>query len=269
MLDFLSYNFIINALIISVLCSISSALIGSWIVIKRKVLISGGITHASFGGLGLAYFLGINPLIGGAFFAIATALGIDMLSYKKKIREDSAIGMFWSVGMAIGIIFMYLSPGYAPDLMSYLFGNILTTTYSDIIATGILSAILLFWFIFEYKKILYISFDEEFALSQHVNVRFHNMVLMLMTALTIVLNIKIAGIVLVISMLCIGQSAANLITHNLKGIIILSFLYNVTACTGGIIFSWWINIPSGASIIIVLTLIYIIVALCRRKINNN
>ena len=267
MSEFFSYTFIVNALIISVLCSISSALIGSWVVIKRKVLISGGITHASFGGIGLAYLLGLSPIIGSAAFAVATAVGIEMLSNKGKLREDSAIGMFWSVGMALGILFISLSDGYAPDLLGYLFGSILATNTIDIISSAILSAFLIIWFIINYRKLLYIAFDEQYAVSQHINVRLHNMILMILTALTIVISIRIVGIVLVISMLCIGQSAANNVTHNLKGIILYSFLFNMIACIGGILLSWWINIPSGATIIIILTLIYAIIALATGKKN--
>ncbi|MDL2243207.1 metal ABC transporter permease, partial [Bacteroidales bacterium OttesenSCG-928-K03] len=225
MLEILSYKFIINALIISVFCSLSSAIIGSWVVVKRKVLISGGITHASFGGIGLAYFLGINPVIGSAVFAIAAAVGIELSARKKLLREDSAIGLFWSLGMALGIIFIFLTPGYAPDLNGYLFGNILTVNNFDIIISAILCLILVPWFVLNYNKILFISYDEEFAEARHVNMKLISMILMLFTALTIVINIKISGIVLVISMLCIGQSAANLLTHDFKKMILYSFFF--------------------------------------------
>jgi zinc transport system permease protein len=264
MIDFLSYKFITNALIISVLCSISSAIIGSWVVIKRKVLISGGITHASFGGIGLAYLIGINTIIGSSVFAVASALGIELLSRKKGLREDSAIGMFWSVGMALGIIFIYLSRGYAPDLIGYLFGNILAVSNLDIYISATLCLILVVWFSLNYHKILFISFDEEFAKTRYLNVLLINCLLMIFTALTIVINIKVSGIVLVISMLSIGQSAANIITQNFKKIIIYSFLFNIISCFAGILTSWWLNIPSGASIIFVLTFIYVITLIIKK-----
>ena len=264
MLEFLSYRFITNALLISLLCSISSAIIGSWIVVKRKVLISGGITHASFGGIGLAYFLGINPIIGSAVFAIAAAIGIEISSQRKLLREDSAIGIFWSLGMALGIIFIFLTPGYAPDLNGYLFGNILTVNNFDLIVSAALCIVLILWFVGNYNKILFISYDEEFAAARHANVKLISMILMLFTALTIVINIKISGIILVISMLCIAQATANFLTHNFKKIIIYSFIINLFACVMGIIISWWLNIPSGASIIFVLTIVAILVRIvCR------
>ncbi len=133
------YEFIIKGLLGALFASITAGLAGTYIVSKRMVFLSGGITHASFGGIGIGYFAGINPVVGAAIFSILSALGIEYLSVRQKIREDSAIGMLWAFGMAIGIIFIYLTPGYTPNLMSYLFGSILTVTYGDIIALGILS----------------------------------------------------------------------------------------------------------------------------------
>jgi len=119
------------------------------------VFLSGGITHASFGGIGIGYFLGFNPVLGAAIFGILSALGIEYLSVRHKIREDSAIGILWAFGMATGIIFIYLTPGYSPDLIGYLFGSILTVTNADIIALGIMSAILIMYFSVFYRTILY------------------------------------------------------------------------------------------------------------------
>ena len=263
-MEILSYNFLIYSLIVSILCSLSSALIGSWIVIKRRVLVSGGITHASFGGIGLGYFLGTNPIFGSILFAIASAIGIEFVTRKKKLREDSAIGLFWSVGMALGILFIYLTPGYAPDLMGYLFGNILTVNITDIIISSALAVILTLFFIINHHRILYVAFDENYAEIQHVNVIRHNVTMMILTALTIVVNIKVSGIIMVISMLCIGQSAANIITSKYKTIIVLSFLFNVLACGAGLLISWFLNIPSGATIILVLSSIYFVTRLVKR-----
>ena len=133
MLELLKYDFFQNALISTLLIGISCGLVGTYIVAKRMVFISGGITHASFGGLGLSYYLGLSPMLGATAFSILSALGILFLSDSKKLKEDSLIGIFWSAGMAIGILFIYLTPGYAPNLMSYLFGNILTVTREQII----------------------------------------------------------------------------------------------------------------------------------------
>ncbi|HRX98217.1 MAG TPA: metal ABC transporter permease, partial [Bacteroidales bacterium] len=158
MADLLQYNFFINALLAALFTSISCGIIGTYIVSKRIVFISGGITHTSFGGVGLGYFAGINPLIGAAIFSLLSAFGIEYMSKKIAIREDSAIAIMWSFGMALGIIFIYLTPGYAPNLMSYLFGSILTVSTGEIVLTGILAIVILAFFIIFYKIILFIAF---------------------------------------------------------------------------------------------------------------
>ena len=166
------YEFIMKGLLGAIFASITAGLAGTYIVSKRMVFLSGGITHASFGGIGIGYFAGINPVVGAAVFSILSALGVEYLSVRQKIREDSAIGILWAFGMAIGIIFIYLTPGYTPNLMSYLFGSILTVTYADIIALGVMSILMILYFGFFYRTILYISFDEVFArtYSSYVNV---------------------------------------------------------------------------------------------------
>ena len=136
------YEFIIKGILGAIFASITAGLAGTYIVSKRMVFLSGGITHASFGGIGIGYFMGINPVVGAAVFGIFSALGVEYLSVNHKIREDSAIGILWAFGMATGIIFIYLTPGYSPNLMSYLFGSILTVTNADILALGIMSVIL-------------------------------------------------------------------------------------------------------------------------------
>src|SRR5512135_899825 len=157
------YEFFIKGLLGAVFASITAGIAGTYIVSKKMVFLSGGITHASFGGIGIGYYIGINPVVGAAVFSVLSALGVEYLSVRQKIREDSAIGILWAFGMAVGIIFMYITPGYTPNLMSYLFGSILTVTNADIIALGIMSVILLLYFGIFYRAILYISFDEVFA----------------------------------------------------------------------------------------------------------
>ena len=139
MAGILAYDFVLNAVEAAFLASISCGFIGAYIVARRMVFISGGITHASFGGIGLGYFLGINPILSAAVFSIFSAFGIRLVSKQTDIREDSAIGILWSFGMAIGIIFIYLTPGYAPNLMSYLFGSILTVTKTDLLMMAVLA----------------------------------------------------------------------------------------------------------------------------------
>lgn len=254
----LSFGFILHALEAALLASITCGFIGAYIVARRMVFISGGITHASFGGIGLGYFLGINPIFGAAIFSILSAFGIRLVSKQTDIREDSAIGILWSFGMAVGIIFIYLTPGYAPNLMSYLFGSILTVTPTDLTLMGILAAITIAIFVLFYRTILFISFDEEYARSHNAPVETFNYLMLTLVALVIVINIRVAGIILVISYLTIPQSTANLFVNDLKKIIILSMIISFTGSVTGLLLSYYWNIPSGATIIFVFVLIFMI-----------
>jgi len=261
MTEILSYSFVTNALSAAFLASITCGFIGAYIVARRMVFISGGITHASFGGIGIGYFLGINPLVGAAIFSILSAFGIRIVSKQTDIREDSAIGILWSLGMAIGIIFIYITPGYAPNLMSYLFGSILTVTSIDLKMMLILAALTLLIFTLFYRAILFISFDEEYARSHKIHVETFNYLMLTLVALVIVINIRIAGIILVISYLTIPQSTANLFVNDLKKIILLSVIISFIGSCLGLILSYIWNIPSGATIIFVFVLIFAIARL--------
>jgi zinc transport system permease protein len=260
-LDLLNYRFFSNALIASLLTSINCGIIGSYIVSRRLVFISGGITHASFGGIGIGYFMGFNPIISAAVFAVLSALGIEFLSKKAEVREDSLIGIFWAFGMAIGIVFISLTPGYAPNLMGYLFGSLLTVTSLDIIMMTVLTITVAGFFLAFYKIILFISFDQEYAKTHNAPVQLINYVLIGLVAVTIVLSIKVAGIILIISLLTIPQTIANLFTKDLKIIIFLSVPIAFLSAFAGLLVSYRLNIPSGASIIISLVFIFIIAKL--------
>ncbi len=256
MTGILSYDFVIHALEAALLASISCGFIGAYIVARRMVFISGGITHASFGGIGLGYFMGINPILGAAVFSILSAFGIRIVSQQTDIREDSAIGILWSFGMAVGIIFIYVTPGYAPNLMSYLFGSILTVTPTDLAMMGILAVVTVAIFMLFYRTILFISFDEEYARSHDAPVETFNYLMLTLVALVIVINIRVAGIILVISYLTIPQSTANLFVNDLKKIILLSMIISFTGSVAGLFISYYYNIPSGATIIFVFVLIF-------------
>ncbi len=252
------YQYFVNALLAAVLTSISCGLVGTYIVSRRIVFISGGVTHSSFGGIGLAWFMGFNPILGAAFFAVLTGLGIEHFTRKANIRNDSVIGMLWSLGMAIGIVFIYLTPGYAPNLMNYLFGSILTVTPADLIMLACLSVLLILFFVFFYRHILFIAFDEDFAITMKKGAGMFSYMLIVLVALTIVLNIKIAGIILLLSLLTIPQNAANLFTRDFKRIIIYSVLIGFIGAFSGLLISYYLNIPSGATIILSLALLYVV-----------
>ncbi|MDA3890907.1 MAG: metal ABC transporter permease [Salinivirgaceae bacterium] len=253
---FFEYTFINHAVLAAFFSSIICGILGTYIVSKRMVFISGGITHASFGGIGMAFYLGLSPFFGATIFALISAIGIEWFSKKGNIRSDSSIGILWSLGMAIGIIFVYITPGFTPNLMSYLFGSILTVSSIELYAMLGLAIVIILFFTFFFKPILYFAFDENFAKSQKAPVALINYLVILLIALGIVINIKVAGIILVMSMLTLPQNTANLFSNNFKHIIFYSILISFVGTMTGLAGSFWLGIPSGASIIFTLALIF-------------
>ena len=260
MLDLLNYTFFQHALLGSLFASIACGIIGTYIVTRRLVFISGGITHASFGGIGIGLYTGISPLLSAGIFAVLSAFGVEWLSKRKDMREDSAIAVFWTFGMAIGIIFSFLAPGFAPDLSAYLFGNILTITPTDLWMLAGLSVLLGAFFICFLNPIVYIAFDREYARSRQIPVTLFEYILMMFIALTIVACLRMVGIVLVISLLTLPQMTANLFTQSFKSIIGLSIVFGYMGCLGGLFLSFQLQVPSGAAIIFFSILVY---ALCK------
>ncbi len=253
--ELLQYDLFVNALWAAVFAGITCGIIGTYIVSNRIVFLSGGITHSSFGGIGVGYYLGINPILGAAIFSVLSALGIEFFSKKGEVRYDSMIGIWWSLGMAIGIIFIYLTPGYAPNLMTYLFGSILTVSTTDLIFMAILTVVIILFFIFFYHTILFISFDESYARVFGLPVNAMKNFLISLVALTIVINIKVVGIILLISLLTIPQAIANHFTRTFEKMIYYSILTAFIGLFSGLLFSYYLDIPSGASIIFALVVL--------------
>lgn len=259
------YDFLVKSLLAVFFGSITAGIAGSYIVAKKMVFLSGGITHSSFGGIGIAYFIGMSPVLGAAFFGVASALGIQYMASRQRVSEDSAIGFLWAFGMAVGIIFIYLTPGYTPDLMSYLFGSILTIDNGDLVALAVLGIILMLFFARYYRLILYVAFDEAYARTFSARVDLLKYLLIILVSLVIVLNIRIAGVVLVLSLLTIPPNVALLFTRNFSKMIIISILAGFIGMLAGLVASWYLNIPTGATIIFTLVLIWII---CRIMMNG-
>jgi zinc transport system permease protein len=253
MLELLHYNFFTNALLSALLTAISCGIIGTYIVARRMVFIGGGITHASFGGIGIAYYLGLNPILGAAAFSVLSAFGINYFTKQGNIRQDSSIAIWWSLGMAIGIVFIAITPGYAPNLMSFLFGSILTVTKDDLLFMGSVSAVVLVLFIFFFRLIVMISFDEEFARARKLPVNTFNYILMALSALVIVASIRISGVILVLSLLTLPQATANLFTKNFRSILVASIAIGFLGMGTGLMVSYYTDLPSGATIILVMT----------------
>jgi len=257
LLQLFNYGFIQQAFLAAFFMSITCGIIGTYIVSRRMVFISGGITHASFGGIGIGYFFGFPPLAGAALFAILAALTTENLTRRKVLRNDSIIAIMWSLGMALGIIFVYLTPGYAPNLMSFLFGSIITVTITDLWLMFSLAVVVSFFFVLLFNPILYVAFDEQFARTRGIPVMLLNYMLIILVALTIVLSIRIAGIILVLSVLTIPQNISNLFTNRFSHIMIGSIIIGFIASALGLIISYYLDIPSGATIIFTLVVLYL------------
>ena len=257
-MNILEYSFFQNALLGSLLASVLCGFIGTYIVTRRLVFISGGITHASFGGIGLGVFLGINPILSAMVFSVLSAFGVQWMSRRGDVREDSAIAVFWTFGMSLGIICCFLSPGFMPDLPSFLFGSILTISQADLWLLAALLVVVVLVFALLYRTILSVAFDADFARSQRLPVAFIEYLMMALIALTIVGTLRMVGIVLSISLLTIPQMSANVLTHNFKRMIAWSIALGWVDCLMGLGLSYALNVPSGASIIFVSILVYLV-----------
>ena len=265
MFELLEYTFFQNALLCTILIGVSCGLIGTYIVAKRMVFISGGITHASFGGLGLAYFLGLSPLLGAAVFALAAAFCILYLSDNKRFKEDSLIGIFWSAGMAIGVLFIYLTPGYAPNLLSYLFGNILTVTGEQVILSLLLCLVIIVFFAKFYRPLFYIAFDKEYSRTHFIALHGLEIGVTALIALCIVLCMKLAGIILVISYLTMPQAIAGMFHKNFTKQLVWATIISCVGSIIGLFASAALKLPSGATIVLCFLLIFLVCYLWKRN----
>lgn len=250
------YVFFQNAIMGCILASIVCGIIGTYIVTRRLVFISGGITHASFGGIGLGVYLGVNPIFGAMLFSTVCALGVQWLSSGRGVRQDSAIAMFWTFGMSIGIIFCYLTPGFVTDMSSYLFGSILTIGDSELAVLYCLTAVVLLVFFLFRRIIIAVAFDSLFARTQRLPVSIIDYGMMLLIAVTIVAVLRMVGIVMVISLLTIPQITANLFTGGYVTMSLLSIFISIVFCLAGLLLSFWLSVPSGAAIIFISVLGY-------------
>lgn len=257
-MELLDYAFFRNALAAVFILSIASAIIGTYIITRRLVAISGGVTHACFGGLGLGYFLGINPIITAALFAVGSSVGVEWMASRHRVREDSAIAVVWSVGMAIGVIFVFMTPGYVPELNSFLFGNILTITRTDLITFGIFTAVLILFFVLYYNNIVICAFDRDFARVSGLPVKFINYTMTVMVAVCIVLTIRLVGIMLLMSMFSLPQMTAEIYCHRFKQLVWVSIGVSVATCVGGLMLSTLGDVPCSAIIVALMAGVFIV-----------
>jgi zinc transport system permease protein len=251
MLDVFNYDFIQNAILAGLLVSIASGIIGSLIVVNRMVFLAGGIAHTSYGGIGLAVYFGLPIFLGASLFAVLSALLIAMITLNQREKIDTFIGLIWAVGMAIGVIFVDLTPGYNVDLMSYLFGSILAVNSSDIIYMSTLLGAIILIVTFFYREILAVSYDSQYASLRSINVKFFYTLILVLSALTIVIAIKVVGLILVIALLTIPIYIGEKLSNSLGAMMLVSGILSSIFTLTGLWFSYQFNLTSGASIILV------------------
>lgn len=255
--DIFNYSFFQLAIIGVILISISSAIIGTYIITRRLVAISGGVTHACFGGLGLGYFLGINPILMAAAFAVGSSLGVDWLAQRHRIREDSAIAVVWALGMAVGVLFVFLTPGYVPELNTFLFGNILTINIGDIWAFGIFTAVLILFFVTMFRQIIAVAFDRDFARVTGYPVKFISTMMTVMVAVGIVLTIRLVGVMMLMSMMSLPIMTAEVYFHRYKSLATASVAISIISCVIGLFLGVVIEVPCSALIVMTMAVFFI------------
>jgi zinc transport system permease protein len=246
--DIMTYGHLADAFVVCLLSAITCGIVGSYVVARRMVFLSGGITHASFGGLGVAIYAGMNPIVGALLFASVASIGVEFASRRGGIREDSAIGIIWSVGMAIGALFMSLTPGYAVELPSYLFGSISLVDSADIKWLAALMVVVIVGAILWGRRIMYMTFDEDYARSQGVPVTAISYLMSVVVAITIVLSIKVMGIVLLMSLVTIPTVVANTLTKDYRLITLIAVVTAIVCNVAGFVMSYEIELPSGGGI---------------------
>ena len=260
--DIFRYEYLMNALLAAVFAGITCGIVGTYVVARRMVFLCGGVTHASFGGLGIAVYMGANPIAGAMVFAVLSALGIEWAGDRGRIREDSAIGIIWSVGMAVGALFMSLTPGYTSgDLSSYMFGSIVTVTTRDVATLGVLTLFCIVGAVLWWRPVMYLAFDRDFAASQGIATRAASYIMAVIVALTIVLSIRVMGIVLLLSLFTIPAVTANAMTKSYAAITRWAAVLAVAGAVVGLFISYNLEVPPGASIIFTLTIALIVVKL--------
>ncbi|MBS3811168.1 MAG: metal ABC transporter permease [Halanaerobiales bacterium] len=262
----LEYNFLQNALYSALMASVVCGIIGTIIIEKNLVMMSGGIAHTSFGGVGLGYYLNIEPIFGALFFALFSSIIIVTIRRKTEVHSDTLIGIMWAMGMAVGILFISFMQGYPPDMSSYLFGDILTVTNMDINIMLILVVIVVFAITSLFNQWKSYLFDEEFSYVRGLNTNFYEYFLFILIALTVIVLIRVTGIILIIALLTAPPAIARLFTYDFKKTIFLAIIFGAFFSLSGLWLSYLFNIPSGSTIILLIGITYFILAFLTGKI---
>lgn len=250
-------RFLQNALAAGLLASVGCGFMGTYVVVRRIGYLAGGIAHAALGGMGVAYFAGIDPLLGALAAALLAALVLAWVTLAWRQREDTVISALWAVGMAVGILFLSATPGYKVDLMSYLFGNILMVSSRDLWLMGILDAVVVGLTLAFYKQLVAVAFDQEFARLRGVRVTAVYVLLLCLVALTVVVLIRVVGLILVIALLTLPAAIAGQWFQSLRSMIVVATLLGAGLTSGGLALAWVPDWPAGATIILLAGVVYL------------
>ncbi len=264
MFELLDYGFMRNALLLSVFASVSCGVTGTLITVNRMSSFAGSIAHASFGGLGLAYLLGIDPMIGATVFALGSGLGTGYLSGGKKMGSNTAMAALWATGMAAGLVFIKLSGTYTADLMSWLFGSLMSVSRNDIFLTGALGVVSVSAVTVFYREFMGISYDLEFTRLQGVPVELVRGMFLVLSALTVIVLMKVAGLIMVIALLTLPATIAGYFSRSLRQMMLIAGMLSMVFSISGLFLSWKLDLPSGPVIILIAAVTYFIVAGVKR-----
>ncbi len=258
------FEFFRHALLAGLLVSLACGVIGTLVVVNRLVFLAGGIAHAAFGGVGLAYYFSLPPLLGTSVFSVAAALGMGAVKTVSKTRTDTLIGAMWAIGMAVGIIFVDLTPGYHPDLMGYLFGSILTVSRADLLYVfGV--DVLVFVVVALYEQELMVtSYDQEYAAVCGLPVNLFKALLLVLVALAVVVLIRVVGLILVIALLTIPAAIAETLTASHRLLMLLAICISAVCISAGLWLAYVFDLSSGACIILLTAVVYVVFVACRR-----
>lgn len=261
----LELDFFRHALLAATLASLLAGVVGTFVVLKRLVALGGGVAHAAFGGLGVAYWAGLPPRLGAVAVAALSAVGLGLLDGERARRQDAAIGVIWAVGMAIGLVFLHWTPGYAPNLLGYLFGDILTVTESDLALAALADLLLLGALGLGGRRLVAVAFDEEAARVQGLPVRLYGIGLLLLVALSVVVLLQLVGIVLVIALLSLPPLVARRLVRSLAATLAVAVGACWLATTGGLLLAYRFDLPTGPAIVLLAAALFGLAQLVHRR----
>jgi zinc transport system permease protein len=258
------HGFLQHAALASVLASAACGMVGTYVVVKRIGFLAGGIAHAVLGGMGAALFFGFSPMLGALLTAFVAALVLGLVKLHVRAQEDILISALWAAGMAVGILFISQSPGYQVDLMTYLFGNVLLVSKQQLAMMLVLNIVLVVTIAMFYKQFTAIAFDEEFARLRGLPVTALYLTLLCLTAVSIVLMIQVVGLILVIALLTLPAAISQKYMQTMRSMMSLAVVLATAFCLLGLGISYSLDIPSGATIILVTTLAYLAASVLRK-----